>query len=92
MNAYTIVGLVLVGLFLLMVLKESYDSNQRMKRILGKAKEAFGTYNSERLSSDEMVCKMYRDGWVSKIIDKVTKLQPNAKSVEAEIYKKLERR
>ena len=54
MNAYTIVGLVLVGLFLLMVLKESYDSNQRMKRILGKAKEAFGTYNSERLSSDEM--------------------------------------
>jgi len=57
---------------------------------LGGCRAGAVMYHPEEiLSSDEMVCKMYRDGWVSKIIDKVTKLQPNAKSVEAEIYKKM---
>ncbi len=53
-DAYWIVGVVLVSLFLLIVIKESYDYKRNKKRILDKARKAFGTFNSERLSSDEL--------------------------------------
>ena len=53
-DAYWIVGVVLVSLFLLIVVKESYDYKRNKKRILEKARKAFGTFNSERLSSDEL--------------------------------------
>lgn len=54
MTAYTIVGATLVLLFVLIVLKESFDYKKHNERILKKAKKAFGTFNSERLSLDEL--------------------------------------
>ncbi|MCR4934447.1 MAG: hypothetical protein K6A29_09635 [Lachnospiraceae bacterium] len=54
MTAYTIVGATLVLLFVLIVLKESFDYKKHNERIFRKAKKAFGTFNSERLSLDEL--------------------------------------
>ena len=48
-------------------------------------------HRDDILAVDEMTCKIYRDGWITKIIDKVSKLRPDAVCYEAEEYEKIER-
>ena len=48
-------------------------------------------HRDDILAVDEMTCKIYRDGWITKIIDKVSKLRPDAVCYEAAEYEKIER-
>ena len=48
-------------------------------------------HRDDVLAVDEMTCKIYRDGWLTKIIDKISKLRPEAVCYGVEEYLKVER-
>ena len=48
------------------------------------------SHPGDSLAPDEVTCKLYRDGWIRKIADKVKKLCPEAECMELEQLKKHE--
>lgn len=67
------------------------DCKYRTVCLGGCRASAMMYHRDDALSVDEMFCKMYRDGWVTKVIEKVSRLRPDARCYQAEPYMKLER-
>jgi len=74
METYIVVGLVLFLLLVLMILKEKYDYKKRMRYLIEKANNSFGTFSDNKFSEDELanIKKLFYRYQKDSYIDDIT--------------------